>query len=292
MELHAQLIKKVKVAEEEVRKFKAQPAEKAFKLETRQTINKKVTQICANVKTIQECSRALCDLVGRTAENSSAERRGFTEYMLAYRFADEAEVAIRASAKAAWPVAHVAAQIFHKSPAIEELFQGFMHTNSPYLAPDYAGSQAGRSSSCPSQREEEPYADFVDRMVAYQRLWLAIAVVQDDLAVIWLWLARTVNATPCPIAASLLHCALDMAAFAAHKRYKRQFDKLVSCIEREYLPELEALRGKTSGEETAKLRASLSRLQVWLSDFARKGAEPPEGYSIEATEESALNPNI
>merc|ERR1712086_433224 len=78
-----------------------------------------------------------------------------------------------------------------KYPAVEELFQGFLHTNCPYVTTDYAGAQAGRSGRCPGQRVDESYGDFVDRMVGYHRLWLAVAVVQDDLTAVWLWLART-----------------------------------------------------------------------------------------------------
>merc|ERR1711865_131067 len=131
--------------------------------------------------------------------------------MMAYRIADEAEVGIKASPKAAWPVAYVATQIFNRFPVVEELFRGFMHTNCPYVVPDYAGCHAGRSGPRPGQRSGETYGDFVDRMLGYHRLWLAISVIQDDLSVVWLWLARTLNTPPVAITASLLHCTLEVA---------------------------------------------------------------------------------
>jgi len=221
-----------------------------------------------------------------------AEWRCFAEHTVAYRLADEAEVGIKASSKAAWPIAYAATQIFNRFPAVEELFQGFMHANCPYVVPDFAGCNPGRTTLCPGQRREESYGDFVDRMVGYQRLWFAIAVIQDELGVVWLWLARVLNTQPVPIAASLLHCALEVAGSAAHGRYKRQFVKLVNCIERDFLPGIEALKGRTAGEEADRLRASHSRLRVWLSTFARQGAPPPEGQRIEAREESELNPDI
>merc|ERR1711972_1090037 len=162
--------------------------------------------------------------------------------------ADESEVGVKASHKAGWPVAYVAAQIFNKFSSVEELFQGFMHTNCPYLAPDYAGSQSGRSGQCPGQRQQESYGGFVDRMIGYMRLWFAVAVIQEDLASAWQWMARTLNSQPTPIVSSFLHCALETVGLAVQTRYKRQFVKLMSYLEREYMQEIQALRAKASGE--------------------------------------------
>jgi nucleoporin GLE1 len=289
MERHAQLISKLKAAEEEVTKLKGMPSEKDFRNQTRQTINKKVTQICANVKRIRESSNALCDHI--STSQGTAQRRHFTEYMVAYRLADEAEVGVKVSHKAAWPVAYVATQVFQKFPAIEELFQGFMHTNCPYLVPDYSGSHVGRTGPCPAQRRDEPFGDFVDRMIGYKRLWLAVAVLQEDLGAVWLWLARTLNAPPTPLVVPLIHCTLEVAGSAAQARYKRQFVKLVNYLDREYMPVIQALKAR--GEEADRLRASQSRLQVWISNFHKSGqAPPPEGQRIEASQEAELNPDI
>jgi len=290
LELHAHLLKKWNEAQEIVTQIKKNPNEKMFTTQTKKVINTRITQICANVKRIQECSIALCGLLETTETNPL--RKSFKDYMIAYRIADEAEVGIKSSTRAAWPVAYVAAQVFHKSPAVEELFRGFMHTSCPYVVPDFAGCEPGHSATCPGQRETENYGDFVDRMVGYLRLWFAVAVVQDDLSTVWQWLARTLNAQPVPIAASFLHCSLELAGAAAQRRYKKQFVKLVSVIELHFMPALDGLKARTRGEEADRLRASLSRLQVWLTSFKQHGAPQPDGQRIEAREESELNPDI
>mmetsp|Transcript_77175 Transcript_77175/g.120637 ORF Transcript_77175/g.120637 Transcript_77175/m.120637 type:complete len:791 (+) Transcript_77175:49-2421(+) len=275
---HAEIIKKYMAVQEEVDKFKTIPAEKDFRSQIKKTVNKAVAQISANAKSIRECSNTLCDLSKQVYQGGNAERIRFLEYMVAYRLQDEAEVGVRSSAKAAWPIAYMAAQIFQQFPAIDVLFQGMMHSQCPYLAPDY--SRVEQSSSA-------------EKMVGYQRLWLAVAVVRGDLGMVWQWLARTMNSSPVPLVASLLHCAMEMAGSAAHARYKRQFVKLVTYLKQFYLPALTALKHQTSGDDGDRLKASISRLEVWITSFERSGLAPePDGKRIEARQESELNPNM
>merc|ERR1719401_2148004 len=130
-------------------------------------------------------------------------------------------------------------------------------------------------------------------MIGYQRLWLAVAVIQEDLGTVWRWLARSLNSSPVPVVATFVHCTLEMAGFAAHSRYKRQFVKLISYLEQQYMPELLSQKSQTSGEQADRLRASLSRLQVWIANFQKYGQAPaPEGQKIEASQESELDPNM
>jgi len=288
-------LRKLDDAEAEVKALKANPAEKMFRNIVKRNVGTKVAQISANAKRIRDCTSGLCSYVSQTLQDPDTTKCRFVELAVAYRLADECEVAIKnqTTGRAAWPVAYVAVQVFAKFTGIEELFCGYMHRACPYLAPDYAGSPPGRQAPCPGQRPEEPFGEYVDRMIGYQRLWLAVHVAQDDLGAVWLWFARTLNTAPSPIAVSLLLSALEVAASAAQARYRRQFLKLVAYIDMEYMALIETLTQKVVGAAADRLRVSQSRLRLWLDSFRLSGqAPPPEGQSIVVAEEAELNPDI
>merc|ERR1712224_410572 len=142
---------------------------------------------------------------------------------------DEAEISVKGNAtgRQAWPLAYVAVQVFVTSPEVHELFRGMMFRACPYLIPDYAGSEVSREGPLPGHRGEEAYADYLDRMVGYLRVWFAQLVISEDLGAVWCWFARTLNQPPSPIAVTLIHSALELTANAAQARYRRQFEKLM-----------------------------------------------------------------
>lgn len=224
-------------------------------------------------------------------QDPDATRKRFVEHLAADRLAEEAEVGIRVQAKAAWPVAQVFCRVLAQFPSIRELFWGRMYSACPYLAPNYAGSQANRPGLAPGQRNNEPFTDFADRMMSYQRLWVALVTTEEDLAAVWLWLARTLNEPPTPITAPLLYAVLEFSGSDAHRRYGKQFVKLLDYITRIYMGELEALQGQARGEEVDQLKASLSRLRKWLESFRGRGhSPPPVGRNIEDQEEDSMDP--
>jgi len=285
------LIGRVNEVEASLQSFKRDSQHKDFRLKVKKSLNTKISQISATWNRIRDCTAGLCDELSQLLQDPDPSKCKFTEYALAERLADDAEVGIKAQPRAAWPVAQVAVRVFVRFPAIEDLFWGFMYKACPYLIPNFAGSHLGRTGPAPGQRPEEPFTDFADRMVSYQRLRLAILVTREDLGPVWQWLARSLNERPAPVSAPLLHAGLEMAGADAQARYRRQFVKLVAYIDREYMRELEGLQGKVRGEEADQLRASLSRLRHWLDAFREKGrAPPPGGRHVEVTEEAELNP--
>merc|ERR1712232_816562 len=139
----------------------------------------------------------------------------------------------------------------------------------------------GEGEVAPGQKHGESPTSFVERMVGYARLWFAILVLRDDLAAAWRWLARTLNSPPAPVSVPLLLTAFEMTGAAAQSRYSRQFAKLVTYAEREYLPSLESVRSQLSSDKSDKLRADQARLGLWISNRLRSGvAPPPEGSEI------------
>jgi len=287
------LVSRVQEAEAALQGLKKDVRHKDFRLQVKKSLNTKVSQISATWSRIKDCAVGLCDTLNRHMQDADASKRQFAEVAMAARLADDAEVGIKAQPRAAWPVAQVVARVFVKFPAIEDLFWGFMYKACPYLVPEFAGSQLGRTGPAPGQRPEEPFPDFADRMVSYQRLRLAILVTREELGPVWQWLARTLNEQPAPITAPLLHAALEVAGSDAQARYRRQFVKLVAYIDGEYMKELEALQVRVRGEEADQLRASLSRLRLWLDTFRGSGrAPPPDGRHVDVAEEEELNPDV
>eukprot|EP00927_Polykrikos_kofoidii_P065579 TRINITY_DN61316_c0_g1_i1.p1 TRINITY_DN61316_c0_g1~~TRINITY_DN61316_c0_g1_i1.p1 ORF type:complete len:869 (+),score=170.48 TRINITY_DN61316_c0_g1_i1:43-2607(+) len=290
----AEAITRVELVEEQLKKtIYNDKAKKDFRNSTTKTIGMSITQASATVRSIMRSSTALSDYMRNTVAKLTETERLFAELKVAARLADEAEVGIRAHVRAAWPVAHVATQVFLVSPTVEELFRGIMHKACPYLTPDFSGSEAGRTAPALGQLPNENLSNFVQRMVGYARLWFATLVLQDDLAAVWRWLAQTLNAvspSPAPIAATLLLTVLEIAGAATQARYKRQFDKLVDYIRTEYRPSLEKALAACSASETPFVQSDCVRLRVWLEEFAKtRQAPPPPGRSIETVEEAALN---
>lgn len=292
-------IAKLSEFEEILKDFRAKESNKAFRNQTRKTINTKIAQISSSVKQITEITGSLIALLTEAEREGDKDRQRFVQLSLADRFFDEAEVNVRSgnTGRAAWPVAYVATQVFSADNLVELLFRGYVHKACPYLLPDFTSShassrQVGRLPAA-GQRLEESAAAFAERMVGYARLWFAVSVLQGNLALVWRWFATALNARPSAICAALVLTALELTGAAAQQRYQRQFKKLVAYIHAEYLPGLELELQQCQGEEANKLRANQARLRHWLADFARSGQCPaPEGQDIRVTQEAELNPDI
>mmetsp|Transcript_27204 Transcript_27204/g.90464 ORF Transcript_27204/g.90464 Transcript_27204/m.90464 type:complete len:919 (+) Transcript_27204:75-2831(+) len=290
----AQIVSELLEVEVQVKLFKQDDSHKQFRLDAKKALNTRIGQVSATLKSIQECTLGLVSMLSPIMDGSEDAKKQFVEYIVAERFADEAEVGIMTQARSAWPKARVVTRIFARYPGIWRRFQGFIFKACPYVIPDFIGSQAGRQLIAPGQRPEEPHTRFPDRMVAYQRLWLAALVIQGDLGWVWQWLARALNEPEAtPISAPLLYATLETAGADAQDRYGRQFVKLVDYIDQHYMPQLEALVARTKGEEADQLRASRSRLRLWLDSFRATGRAPrPAGRDVEVAQEAALNPDL
>eukprot|EP00929_Paragymnodinium_shiwhaense_P080972 TRINITY_DN42274_c0_g1_i1.p1 TRINITY_DN42274_c0_g1~~TRINITY_DN42274_c0_g1_i1.p1 ORF type:complete len:924 (+),score=260.23 TRINITY_DN42274_c0_g1_i1:72-2843(+) len=290
------LVERLAKTQELVKTVRANTDLKDFRNNTKKAVGTRITQISASVTRITESIAGLKEILKKATEEEDATKRQFVELTVADRLADEAEVSIRAKAPAAWAVAHVASQVFDSHADVETLFQGCVFKFCPYLAADYQGSNSGRPADAPApgQRPEETFISFADRMVGYARLWFSVLVMQDDLAAVWRWLAKTLNLDkPSVIAATMLHTALVMTGSAAQQRYGKQFAKLAAYIGSTFLPALDIERQKLEGDEADRARADESRLRVWVDMFQKTGQAPrPEGSEIRVVEEAELNPDI
>merc|ERR1719221_2542971 len=116
-----------------------------------------------------------------------------------------------------------------------------------------------------------------------------------SIGVAWRWLAKTLNSSPTPIVAPLLHAVFETVGSDAQARYQRQFTKLIDYVLRTYMPELQSLQDKVRGEEADQVRASLSRLKRWLDSASGGRPTAPEGrvaFEARCENEQTLNPNI
>lgn len=277
---------KLRLAETSIDEFKNIEAEKVFRNRIKRVVGTSISKLSSNVSKIQDCVRSILEILHNESGGPSKAKEQFVNNVVALRLMDEADVRTRGqtSGRAAWPVAYVATQIFAKHPCVEELFFGYLSEACPFLVSGV--SQDG-------QRPQEEYGDFVERMLGYHRLYLAILIVQDELAAVWRWLARTLNQAPVAITPTLLHSVLEMAGSACQRRYKRQFRKLVTYIQKEYQPQLHALQEHASGEELERLRAGRARLRALVEDIDGSARAPsPEGRDINVIREQELRENL
>ncbi|CAJ1363904.1 unnamed protein product [Effrenium voratum] len=270
--------------------FKKDASMKNFRMEVKKFINTRFGQISATWSRIQECTSALCTFLAKYSKEDES-KRVFVEYAMAFRLVDDAEVSVRSQPRAAWSIAEVACRVFDKYPGVQELFRGLMCRACPYLRAESSAQVLQDMAQC--RRPQEALNEMVDRMVSYQRLWLAIAAIQGELSIIWHWLACTLNQAPSTTRVAMIHAALDMVGADAQARYKKQFEKLVACISDRYMAEVSSLQANVKGEEADRLRASHSRLSRWIQDFKLRGrATYPDGRHVQARQESELNPHI
>ncbi|XP_051120161.1 mRNA export factor GLE1 isoform X2 [Andrographis paniculata] len=88
--------------------------------------------------------------------------------------------------------------------------------------------------------------DYVDRLGSYMRLYGALVQTEvgpfqnlHGLGEGWAWLARFLNALPANLyTAVALQSFLEMAGFALYRKYRNQFKKLLSIIDRDFLSAL------------------------------------------------------
>jgi len=84
-----------------------------------------------------------------------------------------------------------------------------------------------------------------------------------------------------------LHAVLEFSGSDAHRRYAKQFVKIVDYIRKIYIGELEALQTQARGEEVDQLKASLSRLRKFLENFPP--APAPAGRTVVEREEEEID---
>lgn len=124
---------------------------------------------------------------------------------------------------------------------------------------------------------------YVERLSCYTRLYGAL--VQTEVGYIenlhglregWAWLARFLNSLPANLyTAVALQSFLEMAGFALYRRYKNQFEKLLSIIARDFL---KALKDGGSDSWSTKVNKVKMTLKNYIETNQYK--EEPEGFQL------------
>lgn len=122
---------------------------------------------------------------------------------------------------------------------------------------------------------------FLKRMSGVMRLYAAILVSSPPRGTnphgidhAWTWLSRLLNIHPMPdVTATLVYDMLQVAGNSLFKQYKKQFQKLLFILCKEYLPKLKSV-ASTGGS------GPVIRLQTFLEQAIKKQGQipPPEGY--------------
>ncbi|KAL6573763.1 hypothetical protein OROHE_002222 [Orobanche hederae] len=139
------------------------------------------------------------------------------------------------------------------------------------------------------QGKTESTDDYVERLSCYMRLYGALVQAEvggfqnlHGLKDGWAWLARLLNALPANLyTAVALHSFLEMAGFALYRRYRNQFEKLMSIVARDFLNAL-----KESGSESLSTKVSKVKMSIKKYIESNQFKSEPEGLQLRGHIES------
>ncbi|XP_065830771.1 mRNA export factor GLE1-like [Oscarella lobularis] len=194
--------------------------------------------------------------------------------------------------ESAFPFAAVTVGLWEQFPELGELLLAHFHSTCPYTVPVYIPKTQGQSSNEHYKalgyrvNEEDGTVESDDkyekRMSGIIRLYAAIIQSTPPRGVGkahphgiehgWTWLSRLVNLSPrSNITATMLYDFLEVAGHDLMKTYKKQFQKLLVLICKEFYPKIEAVTSESK-------RGPVTRLKLFLETCIKSGKIPePKG---------------
>jgi len=275
---YAKSLEKLAQVRQSIEDFKSSESKKEIRKKVKLELRKPITSCSASWSSIEANAKRVFHVMDDSCKDVAS--RNFAEFTLAEILVGQAQPQFQP-----WPMAQVACRIFERFPNVQEILRGMLCEKCPQLTANFQNQ--------PTQSAEE-FDEHVNNTVAIHRFALAIAVTQGELGSIWHWLSRALNQKPTAITVVMVHAALDAAGQDAQERYKKQFDKLVAYVEKEFMAEvldlISNIRGQVGYDH---VQARQTQLQKWLQDFKQSGkAQAPAGRHITAVQETSLNPYV
>ena len=198
---------------------------------------------------------------------------------------------VASSFKAAFPIAAVAVGIWSMFPDCGELMLSHFYAKCPYLVPFYVpkGKNMPTIDYCKlvgyhvDGEEVEAEDKYLKKLSGIVRLYAAM--MQTDLPPQlgdrkhpyglehgWAWFTRLLNLEPRPsVTATIIFDFLEVAGHAMHKRFGKQFQKLLLILCQNVLPKILEVTPKES-------KAGVMRLKLFLDTCIKEGRiREPEG---------------
>ncbi|KAL6529192.1 hypothetical protein OROGR_014815 [Orobanche gracilis] len=201
------------------------------------------------------------------------------------------------SSNTIFAVSRVIILVTSKVPAAMDILVAELNRVCIYTVPKHYSEEAYTTKDAYSKaigyKEEkgktESTDDYVERLSCYMRLYGALVQAEvggfqnlHGLKEGWAWLARLLNALPANLyTAVALHSFLEMAGFALYRRYRNQFEKLMSIVARDFLNAL-----KESGSESWSTKVSKVKMSIKKYIESNQFKSEPEGLQLRGHIES------
>ncbi|GBP47007.1 Nucleoporin GLE1 [Eumeta japonica] len=205
--------------------------------------------------------------------------------LLARKIVRQGDLLVSSNAESAFPLAAITVALLPQFPDFAKLLEANFYRECPYLVPMFLPQVEGQSdkdfyrSRGYHYNEEgvvEKQDKFLKRMSGIFRLRCAIWTAKcpkfvnannpQGLQCAWHWIASFLNLKIEPdICATLIYDFFNVCGFECHKRYGKQFMKIIRLIHKDYLMLLDKI--DEGGPKT--------RLEVYLQKIIETGEIPP-----------------
>ncbi|XP_061408077.1 mRNA export factor GLE1-like isoform X1 [Lethenteron reissneri] len=196
---------------------------------------------------------------------------------------------------AAFPIAAVTVELWHRHPAIGELLFAELLSKCPYLAPFFPRPTPGQSQEDAFRILGHRFEDgtlededlFLQRMSGMARLYAAIVSAPvspssgdkshpHGVSHGWSWLTRVLDMEPMAnVTPTVLFRFLEVAGSAMEVAYGDQLWELLDVLRKEYIPRIEKV-------STPQQMGAVVRLRLFLEDcFVNREIPLPSGHLSE-----------
>ena len=268
-------------------------------------INRTITQISHTKQSVQSKSLAINSLLQQARQGGNQAEYAWVVETIASKLVAQGETRVALQLSSAYSFGAVVLHVCRADATLWSCFYALLCERCVYCIPHYAErrqhpSQSAHMAAMGYQQQTDAKGEAVweeeqqyfERQQGFVALYAAVCQYTTphsatshihSLPQAWLWLSRLCNQTPRSATASVLFAFLSTAAFAMHRRFGQQMAKLLAYVSAELVSRME----RDGGPKTPARKASLVRLQLWLSaetEVLRRTGQltEPEGRQLPA----------
>ena len=268
-------------------------------------INRTITQISHTKQSVQSKSLALNSLLQQARQGGNQAEYAWVVETIASKLVAQGETRVALQLSSAYSFGAVVLHVCRADATLWSCFYALLCERCVYCIPHYAErrqhpSQTAHMAAMGYEQQTdakggavwEEEQQYFERQQGFVALYAAVCQYTTphsatshihSLPQAWRWLSRLCNQTPRSATASVLFAFLSTAAFAMHRRFGQQMAKLLAYVSTELVGRME----RDGGPKTPARKASLVRLQLWLSaetEVLRRTGQltEPEGRQLPA----------
>ncbi|KAK2165077.1 hypothetical protein LSH36_55g07001 [Paralvinella palmiformis] len=245
-------------------------------------------QLCEKLNQIKALLSGSRVVVGSSSVSAKSCSGGleFCRDLFAKKLVSQGETQVASQPESAFVFAAVAVGVWSEFPEVGDLILAHFYLACPYLVPYYVPQLEGQSTEqllgyVYENDKCEKQDQFLKRMSGLMYFYAAITVSTPPtikqhhpygIDKAWSWLTQVIHLDPRPdITATLIFEFFEVTAYFLMQAYKKQFNKLLDVIIKEYLPKVRTARDGCSG-------GPVVRLESYLEKLRHGHATRPHGY--------------